>query len=95
MNIYFYYIFYDNYLYKVMCFICQDFFLIYVLLNCFGNKKIMRLFLKKIKVYDLVKKVSMYISVFIVYWIKFVLIVDLVYIIYISFFLLKKRMKMF
>lgn len=55
----------------------------------------MRLFLKKIKVYDLVKKVSMYISVFFVYWIKFVLIVDLVYIIYISFFLLKKRMKVF
>lgn len=43
-----------------MCFICQDFLLIYASLNCLGNKKIMRLFLKKIMAHDLVKKVSMH-----------------------------------
>lgn len=78
-----------------MCFICQDFLLIYASLNCLGNKKIMRLFLKKIKAHDLVKKVSMHISVLIVYWIKLVLTVDLAYTIYTSPFLLKKRMKVF
>lgn len=78
-----------------MCFICQDFLLIYASLNCLGNKKIMRLFLKKIKAHDLVKKVSMHISVLIVYWIKLVLTVDLTYTIYTSPFLLKKRMKVF
>lgn len=78
-----------------MCFICQDFLLIYASLNCLGNKKIMRLFLKKIKAHDLVKKVSMHISVLIVYWIKLVSTVDLAYTIYTSPFLLKKRMKVF
>lgn len=78
-----------------MCFICQDFLLIYDSLNCLGNKKIMRLFLKKIKAHDLVKKVSMHISVLIAYWIKLVSTVDLAYTIYTSPFLLKKRMKVF
>lgn len=78
-----------------MCFICQDFLLIYASLNCLGIKKIMRLFLKKIKAHDLVKKVSMHISVLIAYWIKLVSTVDLAYTIYTSPFLLKKRMKMF
>lgn len=91
----FYYTLYDNHLYKAMCFIYQDFLLIYASLNCLGNKKIMRLFLKKIKAHDLVKKVSMHISVLIVYWIKLVLTVDLAYTIYTSPFLLKKRMKVF
>lgn len=62
-----------------MCLICQDFLLIYASLNCLGNKKIMRLFLKKIKAHDLVKKVSMHISVLIAYWIKLVSTVDLAY----------------
>lgn len=78
-----------------MCFICQDFLLIYASLNCLGNKKIMRLLLKKIKAHDLVKKVSMHISVLIAYWIKLVSTVDLAYTIYTSPFLLKKRMKVF
>lgn len=78
-----------------MCFICQDFLLIYASLNCLGNKKIMRLFLKKIKAHDLVKKVSMHLSVLIAHWIKLVSTVDLAYTIYTSPFLLKKRMKVF
>lgn len=78
-----------------MCFICQDFLLFYASLNCLGNKKIMRLFLKKIKAHDLVEKVSMHISVLIAYWIKRVSTVDLAYTIYTSPFLLKKRMKVF
>lgn len=78
-----------------MCFICQDFLLIYASLNCLGNKKIMRLFLKKIKAHDLVEKVSMHISVLVAYWIKRVSTVDLAYKINTSPFLLKKRMKVF
>lgn len=94
-NTYFYYTLYDNHLYKAMCFIYQDFLLIDASLNCLGNKKIMRLFLKKIKAHDLVKKVSMHISVLIAYWIKLVSTVNLAYTIYTSPFLLKKRMKVF
>lgn len=74
-----------------MCFICQDVLIIYASLNGLGNKKIMRLFLKKIKAYDLVEKVSMHISVLVAYWIKLVSTVDLGNTIYASPFLLKKK----
>lgn len=74
-----------------MCFICQDFLIIYASLNCLGNKKIMRLFLKKIKAHDLVEKVSMHICVLVAYWISLVSTVDLAYTIYASPFLLKKN----
>lgn len=74
-----------------MCFICQGVLIIYASLNCLGNKKIMRLFLKKIKAYDLVEKVSMHISVLVAYWIKLVSTVDLGNTIYARPFLLKKK----